>query len=76
MCVINMMINDTTTNTKQVRRIKKKNENAHSKLKIIRMSWLKSVIKLNRSRTTFCLKIENAETINKLICENLINKYK
>ena len=73
--VINIMINDVITNTKQIRHIEKKYENVHSKLKIIRMSWSKSVIKWNRFRTTFRLKIENVETINKLICKNLIDEY-
>ena len=39
-----MMINNMTINTKQIHHIKKKNENAHSKLKIVRMSWPKSMI--------------------------------
>ena len=29
MCVINMMINDMTTNKKQIHHIEKKNENVH-----------------------------------------------
>ena len=39
------------------------------------MLWLKSMIKWNKFKMTFCLKIENIKTINKLICENLINEY-
>ena len=73
--VINMMIDDATTNTKQTRCIEKKNENVHSKLKIVRMSWPKSAIKWNKPRTKLRLKIESVEATNKLICENLIDEY-
>ena len=74
-CIINMMINDVMTNTKQIHHIEKKNENVYSKLKIVRMSWLKLVIKWNKLKTTLRLKIENVKIINQLICKNLINKY-
>ena len=73
--VINMMISDVMTNAEQARRIKKKNEAVHSKLRIVRMSWPKSAIKRGWLRATLRLKVENAEAINKLICENLIDEY-
>ena len=55
---MNIIINDVTTNTEQIRRIEKKNENVHLKLKIVKMSWSKSVIKRGKFRTTLRLKIE------------------
>ena len=74
-CVMNIMMNDATTNAKQTRNIKKQNKQIHSKIKIIKISWPKSMIKWNKFKMTFHLKIENAKMIKQLIYNSFVNEY-
>jgi hypothetical protein len=47
----------------------------HSRLKIVRVVWLKSVSNSSKKLTSLIIEIYNAEQSNKLIRDDLLNKY-
>jgi hypothetical protein len=47
----------------------------HSRLKIVRLIWLRSVNNNNKKLTSFIIEIYNAEQSNRLIKDDLLNEY-
>jgi hypothetical protein len=71
-CVIDVQ---TINQQKTIRRIKKHNETLHSRLKIVRVIWSKSVNNNSKELTFLIIEIYNAEQSNKLIRNDLLNEY-
>jgi hypothetical protein len=47
----------------------------HSRLKIVRIIWLRSVNNSNKKLTSFIIEIYSAEQSNRLIRDDLLNEY-
>ncbi len=65
----------TTNQQKTIRRIEKQNEALHSRLKIVRVIWFRSVNNSNKKLTSLIIEIYSVEQSNKLIKNDLLNEY-
>ncbi len=65
----------TTNQQKTIRRIEKQNETLHSKLKIVKVIWLRSVNNSSKKLTSLIIEIYSAEQLNRLIRDDLLNEY-
>ncbi len=65
----------TINQQKTIRRIEKQNEALHSKLKIVKIIWFKSVNNSNKKLTSLIIEIYNVKQSNKLIKNDLLNEY-
>jgi hypothetical protein len=65
----------TINQQKTIRWIKKQNKILYSRLKIIKVIWSKNVDNDNKKLTFLIIEIYNAEQSNKLINNDLFNKY-
>jgi hypothetical protein len=65
----------TINQQKTIRRIKKQSKIFHSRLKLIKMIWSRSVNNNNKKLTIFIIKIYNVKQSNKLIKDDLLNEY-
>ncbi len=65
----------TINQQKTIRRIEKQNEALHSKLKIVRIVWLKSVSNSSKKLTSLIIEIYSVEQSNRLIRDDLLNEY-
>ncbi len=71
-CVVNVQMYNQQKTT---RRIEKQNEALHLRLKIVRIIWLKNVNNNNKKLTSFIIEVYSVEQSNKLIKDDLWNKY-
>jgi hypothetical protein len=65
----------TINQQKTIRRIEKWNEALHSRLKIVKVIWLKNVNNNNKKLTSLIIEIHSAEQSNRLIKNDLLNEY-
>jgi hypothetical protein len=65
----------TTNQQKMIRRIEKQNETLHSRLKIVKIIWFKSVNNSNKKLTSLIIEIYSVEQLNKLIQNDLLKEY-
>ncbi len=65
----------TINQQKTIRRIEKQNEALHSRLKIVRVIWFRSVNNSSKKLTSLIIEIYSAEQSNRLIRDDLLNKY-
>ncbi len=65
----------TTNQQKTIRKIEKQNEALHSRLKIVKIIWLRSVNNSNKKLTSLIIEIYSAEQSNRLIRNDLLNEY-
>jgi hypothetical protein len=65
----------TINQQKTIRKIEKQNEALHSRLKIVRIIWFKSVNNSNKKLTSLIIEIYNAEQSSRLIKDDLLNEY-
>jgi hypothetical protein len=66
---------NTINQQKTIRSIEKQNEILHSRLKIIKMIWSRSVNNNNKKLASFIVEIYSAKQSNKLIRNDLLNEY-
>jgi hypothetical protein len=65
----------TINQQKTIRKIEKQNEALHSRLKIVRIIWLRSVSNSSKKLTSLIIEIYSAEQLNRLIKDDLLNEY-
>ncbi len=65
----------TINQQKTIRKIEKQNEALHSKLKIVRIIWFRSVNNSSKKLTSLIIEIYSAEQSNRLIRDDLLNEY-
>ncbi len=65
----------TINQQKTIRKIEKQNEALHSRLKIVKIIWFKSVNNSNKKLTSLIIEIYNVEQSNRLIKNDLLNEY-
>jgi hypothetical protein len=58
-----------------IRKIEKQNKALHSRFKIVRVIWLKSVSNSNKKLTSLIIEIYSVEQSNRLIRDDLLNEY-
>jgi hypothetical protein len=71
-CVVDVQ---TINQQKTIRKIEKQNEALHSRLKIVKIIWFKSVNNSNKKLTSLIIEIYNVEQSNRLIKDDLLNEY-